>query len=144
MSTLEQLVDQSMTANRVTSTLLSGFSAIALLLAALGIYGVIFYTAAQRTREMGIRAALGASTGKLRTMIFLGGMQLASIGLVVGFAVMLPTTDVMSSMLYGVGNYDPLTVATVTAMLSGVAGLACFLPAWRITKVDPMEALRYH
>jgi putative ABC transport system permease protein len=141
--TLDQIVDQSMTANRVTSTLLSGFSAMALLLAAVGIYGVISYTAAQRTHEMGIRAALGASAGNLRTLIFLGGMQLTSIGLLIGFAVMVPTTDVMSSMLYGVGNYDPLTVAGVTAVLSGVAALACFLPAWRITKVDPMEALRY-
>jgi len=104
---------------------------------------VISYTTAQRTHEMGIRAALGASAGNLRTLIFLGGMRLTSIGLLVGLAVMFPTTDVMSSMLYGVGNYDPLTVAAVTAVLSGVAALACFLPAWRITKVDPIEALRY-
>jgi len=141
--TLEQIVDQSMTANRVTSTLLSGFSAIALVLAAVGIYGVISYTAAQRTREMGIRAALGASAGNLRLLIFLGGMRLTAIGLLIGLAVMIPTTDVVSSMLYGVGTYDPLTIAAVTAVLSGVAGLACFLPAWRITNVDPMEALRY-
>jgi len=127
----------------VTSTLLSGFSAIALVLAAVGIYGVISYTAAQRTREMGIRAALGASAGNLRLLIFLGGMRLTAIGLLIGLAVMIPTTDVVSSMLYGVGTYDPLTIAAVTAVLSGVAGLACFLPAWRITNVDPMEALRY-
>ena len=141
--TLEQIVDQSMTANRVTNTVLSAFSAMALLLAAVGIYGVISYTAAQRTHEMGIRAALGASARNLRMLIFLGGMRLTSIGLLIGLAVMFPTTDVMSSMLYGVGTYDPLTVAAVTAVLSGVAAFACFLPAWRMTKVDPMEALRY-
>jgi putative ABC transport system permease protein len=140
--TLEQIVDQSMTANRVTNTLLSAFSAMALLLAAVGIYGVISYTAAQRTHEMGIRAALGASARNLRMLKFQGGMRFTSIWLLIGHAEMLPTTDVMSSMLYGVGTYDPLTVAAVTAVLSGVAAFACFLPAWRMTKVDPMEALR--
>jgi putative ABC transport system permease protein len=141
--TLEQIVDRSMTANRVTSTLLTSFSSMALLLAAVGIYGVISYTAAQRTHELGIRAALGASAGNLRMLIFLGGMRLTVIGLVIGFIVMLPTTGVMASMLYDVRTYDPLTVAAVAAVLSAVAGLACFLPARRITKTDPMEALRY-
>jgi predicted permease len=140
--TLEQIVDQSMLGNRFASTLLTLFAAIALSLAAVGIYGVISYTAAQRAHEMGIRAALGASTGHLRRLIFLGGMRLTSIGLLIGFIGMFPTTDVMSSMLYGVGTYDPLTVAVVAAVLSAVAGLACFLPAWRITNADPMEALR--
>ena len=132
-----------MLANRVTSTLLTVFAAIALLLAALGIYGVIAYTAAQRTHEMGIRAALGASAGNLRMLVFLGGMRLTVIGLAIGFAGTFAATRVMSSMLYGVGADDPLTIAVVAAVLSGVAGLACFLPAWRITRADPMEALRY-
>jgi len=141
--TLEQIVDQSMLGNRVAGTLLTGFAAMALLLAAVGIYGVIAYTAAQRAHEMGIRAALGASTGALRLLIFLGGMRLTVIGLAIGFAAMFPTADVLSSMLYGVGTYDPLTIAVVAAVLSGVAALACFLPAWRLTKADPMESLRY-
>jgi putative ABC transport system permease protein len=140
--TLEQIVDRSIMGNRVAGTLLTVFAAIALLLAAVGIYGVMSYTAAQRAHEIGIRAALGASTGNLRTLIFLGGMRLTLIGLVAGFAAMFPTTDVMSSMLYGVGTYDLLTVGVVAAVLSGVAGLACFLPAWRLTSVDPMDALR--
>jgi putative ABC transport system permease protein len=140
--TLEQIVDRSMMGNRVASTLLTVFAAIALVLAAVGIFGVMSYTAAQRAQEIGIRAALGASTGNLRTLIFLGGMRLTLIGLVAGFTVMFPTTDVMSSMLYGVGTYDLLTVGVVAAVLSAVAGLACFLPAWRLTNVDPMEALR--
>jgi putative ABC transport system permease protein len=141
--TLEQIVDQSMLPNRVSSTLLAGFSSIALLLAAVGTYGVISYTAAQRTHEMGIRAALGASAGHLRKLIFQGGMRLAVIGLSIGLIGTIPATDVLSSMLYGVGTYDPLTIVVAAAVLSGVAGLACFLPAWRITKADPMEALRY-
>ena len=141
--TLEQIVDQSMLANRVSSTLLTGFSSIALLLAAVGTYGVISYTAAQRTREMGIRAALGASAGHLRTLIFRGGMRLAVTGLSIGLIGTIPATDVLSSMLYGVGTYDPLTIVVAAALLSAVAGFACFLPAWRITKADPIEALRY-
>jgi ABC-type antimicrobial peptide transport system permease subunit len=141
--TLEQVVDQSMLANRVTSTILAVFASIALLLAAVGIYGVIAYTAAQRTHEMGIRAALGASTGNLRRLIFRGGMRLTSIGLLIGLAGTDAATRVMSSMLYGVGNDDPLTIAVVAAVLFGVAGIACFLPVWRITKADAMEALRY-
>ena len=141
--TLEQIVDQSMLGNRVVSTLLTVFASMALVLAAVGIYGVISYTAAQRTHEMGIRAALGASAGSLRTLIFREGMRLTLIGLAIGLAGTFPATDVMSSMLYGVGTYDPLTIAIVAVVLSGVAGLACFLPAWRITKADPMEALRY-
>ena len=142
--TLEDIVDQSMLANRVTNTILTAFASMALLLAAVGIYGVISYTAARRTREMGIRAALGASAGNLRRLIFQGGMRLASIGLAIGLAAMFPLTDVMSSMLYGVASYDPLTIAVVAVVLAGVAGVACFLPAWRITKADPLEALRYH
>jgi len=141
--TLEQIVNQSMLANRVTSTLLTAFASMALLLAAVGIYGVMAYTAAQRTREMGIRAALGASAGSLRALIFQEGIRVAFIGLVIGLAGMFPTIDVMSSMLYGVDTYDPLTIAVVAGVLSGVAGLACFLPARRITNADPMEALRY-
>ena len=141
--TLEQIVNQSMLANRVTSTILAVFASIALLLAAVGIYGVVSYTAAQRTHEMGIRAALGASAGHLGRLIFQGGMQLTVIGLLIGLAGTDVTTRVVSSMLYGVGNDDPLTIAAVAAVLFGVAGLACFLPAWRVTKVDPMEALRY-
>jgi putative ABC transport system permease protein len=140
--TLEQIVDQSMLGNRVVSSVLTAFALIALLLAAVGIYGVLSYSAAQRTHEMGIRAALGASVGNLRTLIFVGGMQLAVIGLAIGVVATIPLTDVTRSMLYGISTYDPLTIAIVAALLFGVAGLACFLPAWRIAKIDPMEALR--
>jgi len=132
-----------MVANRVTSTLLAAFASIALLLAAVGIYGVISYTAAQRTHEMGIRASLGASAGNLRMLIVQGGMWLTLIGLSIGLTGTFAATRVMSSMLYGVGTHDPLTIAVVAAVLAAVAGLASFLPAWRITKADPMEALRY-
>jgi len=141
--TLEQIVDQSMLGNRIVNMLLTTFAFVALLLAAVGIYGVISYTGAQRTREIGIRAALGASAGNLRMLIFKGGMRLALLGLAIGLAATIPLTDATRSMLYGVSTYDPLTITVVAAILLGVAGLACFLPAWRITKVDPMDALRH-
>jgi putative ABC transport system permease protein len=142
--TLDEIVDRSMLGNRVVNTLLTAFASMALLLAAVGIYGVISYTAAQRTHELGIRAALGASAAALRLLIFQGGMRLALLGLAIGIAATIPMTDVTRSMLYGVSTYDPLTIAVVAVILFGVAGLACFLPASRITKVDPMEALRCH
>ncbi len=132
-----------MLGNRVVSTLFTAFASIALLLAGVGIYGVMSYTAAQRTHEMGIRAALGASTRHLRTLILKRGMWPALIGLAIGLAGTFASTRVMSSMLYGVDAFDTATVAVAAAALSGVAALASFWPAWRITKADPMEALRY-
>lgn len=142
--TLEQIVDASMLGNRVSSMVLAGFAAIALLLAVLGIYGVTAYSAARRTHEMGIRAALGASAGNLRNLIFLGGMRLTAIGLALGLAATFVTTDVLSAMVYGVGIYDPPTLAAVAAVLAAAAGLACVLAARRITRIDPIEALRHH
>jgi putative ABC transport system permease protein len=140
--TLEQIVDESMQANRVTSIILAVFAAIALVLAVGGIYGVTSYTTALRTRELGLRAALGASAGSLRRLIFVGGMRPAVIGLSIGLVGLDAATRVMSSMLYGIANDDPVTIAVVAAALLGVAGLACLLPASRITKTNPMEALR--
>jgi len=141
--TLEQIVDQSMQANRVTSTILAVFASIALMLAVGGIYGVTSYATAQRTHELGLRAALGASAASLRRLIFLGGIRPTVIGLLIGLLGLDAATRVMSSMLYGVANDDPATIAVVATVLFGVAGLACLLPAWRITKTDPMEALRH-
>jgi putative ABC transport system permease protein len=126
--TLEQIVDQSMLGNRVVGALLAVFATMALLLAALGIYGVISYMAAQRTHEWGIRAALGASPRSLRFLIFAGGMRLTLIGLAIGLAATLPVTDVVESMLYGVGRYDPLTIAMVVVALGGVAGRGRVVP----------------
>jgi putative ABC transport system permease protein len=143
LRTLDQIVDQSMMGNRVMSVLFTSFASIALLLAAVGLYGVISYSTAQRTHEMAIRAALGASAGNLRRLVVQGGMGLTLIGLALGVAGTWVTTNVMSSMLYGVDARDPLTISVVAAVLSAVAGLACFLPASRITRVDPMDVLRY-
>ena len=140
---LDEIVDQSILGNRVMSVFFTAFASIALLLAVVGLYGVISYTTTQRTHEMAIRAALGASAGNLRRLVVQGGMGLTLIGLALGVAGTWVTTNVMSSMLYGVDARDPLTMAVVAAVLSAVAGLACFLPASRITRVDPMDVLRY-
>ena len=140
--TLEQIVDQSMVGNRVMSLLFAAFASIALLLAALGIYGVITCMVAQRTHEMGIRASLGASAGNLRRLVFYDGMRLTVIGLAIGLAGTFVAARTMSSMLYGIAARDPLTIAVVVAVLSAVAGVACFLPARRMTTVDPVEVLR--
>jgi len=140
--TLQEVVDQSMLGNRFLSMLFAMFASIALLLAAVGIYGVMSFTTVQRTHEMGIRAALGASAGNLRMLVFQDGMRLTSIGLAIGLTGALAANRVLSSIAYGVGAHDPLTLAGVTAVLSVVAALACFLPARRITKIDPMKVLR--
>jgi putative ABC transport system permease protein len=141
--TLEQIERDSMAGQRVQSILYGIFATIALLLAALGIYGVISYSVAQRTHEMGIRAALGASGVTLRQLVFRGGMRLALIGLVVGFVGALAVTRVMTSILAGVSPRDPVTLAAVAVVLGIVAAVACFIPAQRVTRVAPNTALRY-
>jgi putative ABC transport system permease protein len=143
VQTLEQIERDSMFAERVQSILYGIFATIALLLAALGIYGVISYSVAQRTHEMGIRAALGASGVTLRQLVFRGGMRLALLGLAVGFVGALAVTRVMTSLLSGVSPRDPVTLAAVAVVLGIVAAVACFIPAQRVTRVAPNTALRY-
>jgi predicted permease len=143
VSTLEQIERDSMSAQRVQGILYSVFATIALLLAAVGIYGVISYSVLQRTHEMGIRSALGASGVTLRGLVFRHGMRLAAIGLVVGVLGALAVTRVMASILSGVSPRDPATLAAVAVVLALVAAVACFIPAHRVTRVAPNAALRY-
>ncbi|HEY3518038.1 MAG TPA: ABC transporter permease [Gammaproteobacteria bacterium] len=141
--TLEQIEDESMSAQRIQSILYGVFATIALLLAAVGIYGVISYSVQQRTHEMGIRAALGASGATLRQLVFRSGMLLALVGLVVGLLGALALTRVMTSILSGVSPRDPVTLVAVAVVLAIVAAVACFIPAQRVTRVAPNQALRY-
>ena len=143
IQTLERIKSESMASDRLESLLLAVFAGIAMLLSAIGIYGVISYTVAQRTHELGIRAALGASAANLLGLVLRGGMLMTGLGLVLGFAGALGLTRWMASLLYGVGARDPLTIAAVGGILGCVALLACYIPAHRATKVDPMVALRY-
>lgn len=139
---LEEIVEQSMAGNRVMNVLFMFFASIALLMAAVGIYAVMAYTAVQRTHEMGIRAALGASAGSLRVLLFQDGMRLTLIGFAIGLAGTFLVVRVMSTMFYGFGPDDAVSIAVVAVVLSGVTGLACLVPARRIAKVDPMKVLR--
>jgi ABC-type antimicrobial peptide transport system permease subunit len=135
-----------MSSQRLTMILLGAFAFLAILLATVGIYGVISYLTALRTQEIGIRMALGAERGDVLRMVLAQGMRLAVVGIVIGVIAALIAGRLLSSfsrLLYGVGSGDPLTLITVSLALIGGALLACYVPARRAAKVDPMITLRY-
>ena len=140
--TLEQMKSESAASTRLRTTLLAVFAALALLLSAIGIYGVISYTVAQRTHELGVRAALGAPAAALLRMVVANGMTLTIVGLVLGFGGALGLTRLLGSLLFGVGARDPLTLIASAAILTAVALLACLVPARRAARMDPLVALR--
>ncbi len=144
--TMQELVSESMDGQRFPMILLSAFAVLALLLACIGIYGVISYSMAQRVREIGIRMALGAMGRDVLRMVIGHGLRLAVAGVAIGTLAALILTRVLPSfshLLYGVNSGDPLTLVGVSALLLGAALLACYIPARRAAKVDPMIALRY-
>ncbi|HWZ81285.1 MAG TPA: ABC transporter permease [Terriglobales bacterium] len=142
LKTMTQRVDASLTGRRFLVLLLSAFAGLALLLAAVGLYGVISYSVRMRTRELGIRMALGAQRTDVLRMILGKGMQLAAIGLVLGLVATLVVGRVLSSLLYHVSLWNPLTLLTTAFVLASTVLFACYLPARRATKVDPFVALR--
>jgi putative ABC transport system permease protein len=142
ISTMEERRAESLRRTRFNTLLLSIFAAVALLLAMIGIYGVISYSVVERTREIGIRVALGAQRGDVLGLVVKRGMGLVIMGCLIGLGGAIGVTRLMSGMLYGVGATDPLTLAVVAGVLVGVALLACYLPARRAAKVYPMNALR--
>ena len=142
-ATLEQRLDQSLSQRRFQSLLLGVLAAIALGLTAIGVYGLMHYSVAQRTNEIGIRMALGARSAEVLRMVIRQGMRLALIGLGAGAAGSLLVTRMLSSLLFGVTPTDPLTFTLVFALIGAVALAACFVPAWRAARVDPLVALRH-
>jgi len=143
ISTMDQLVQQSVGSRRVTLVLLGLFSGLALLLSGIGIYGVISYSVAQRTREIGIRMALGAGQEEVMKMILLQGARIAAAGLIIGMLAAFGLTRYLATLLFSVSPGDPSTFAMVALVLALVALLACYIPARRTLRVDPMTALRY-
>jgi predicted permease len=141
--TMDATVASTLAARRFSMILLATFAGLALLLASIGIYGVISYLVGQRTHEIGLRMALGASRGDVLRMVLHQGAKLAGIGVFLGIAASLALTQLMASMLYGVSATDPLTFAGVAFILTIVALAACYIPARRAMRVDPMVALRY-
>jgi len=143
VATMDQVVYRSASAPRVNTVLLGIFAALAMLLAAVGIYGVMSYTVAQRTHEIGVRVALGAEPSDILRQMVKQGMAPALIGIAAGTAGAWGVTRFLSSLLFGVRPTDPATFALVPLLLAAVGVMACLLPARRATKVDPVVALRY-
>ena len=143
LNTIGELIDQGLWAPRVGAALLTVFGALALLLAVVGVYGVLSYSVNQQTREIGIRIAMGAQPGRVLALVVGQGMRLALAGLTLGLLVAFAAMRVLSSLLYGVSAHDPFTFAGVVLVLAVAAVLACYIPARRATKVDPIIALRY-
>jgi putative ABC transport system permease protein len=141
--TMDQVVDESLGGDKFVTYLFAGFAGVALVLAAIGIYGVMSFAVAQRTQEIGLRMALGAGARDVLTMVFREGLELAGSGLLIGLAGALLVGRTMTSILYGVSAIDPLAVGCVSLVLLAAAALACYIPARRATRVDAMVALRY-
>jgi putative ABC transport system permease protein len=139
---LEEIMADSIARQRFAMTLLTVFSLVALVIAAVGIYGVMAYSVVQRTGEFGIRMALGAQQRDVLRLVLVQGGKLVGLGLVIGLAATLAASRAMGSMLFNTSAQDPLTLAAITLLLGAVALVACLLPASRATKVNPIEALR--
>jgi predicted permease len=140
--TMTNLFDQALWAARMGALLLAVFGGLALLLASIGVYGVMAYAVSQRTRELGIRLALGASGAEVRGMVLRQCLTLAALGVAVGLVVALLLTSLVSNLLYGVSATDPVTFIVIPLILVTVAAVAIFIPARRASRVDPVIALR--
>jgi len=142
VSSMNDVLDRSLASRRFSADLVGGFAGLALLLASIGIYGLLAYTVGQRSREIGIRMALGAQREDVLRMFLRKGVALAGVGIIAGVVLSAFTASMMSSLLYGVRPHDPAVFLIVPLLLFAVAALASYLPARSATKVDPIVALR--
>jgi len=142
LATIEQQLDQALFAPRMGAALLGLFGVLALILAGIGIYGVMAYSVTQRTQEIGVRMALGAARGQIIRMVIQQGMMLSIAGLLIGVLASAALSRLVASLLFGISARDPLVFATVSVILAAVALLACYVPARRATRIDPIAALR--
>jgi predicted permease len=143
IATIDQLVSNSLGQQRLNLSLLVTFAALALALASVGVYGVLAYAVTQRTHEFGIRMALGATRADVLRQVLLEGGRVAALGLALGLMATLMLTRLMASLLFGVNPRDPLTLGVAAAILILIVLAACYIPARRATRVDPMVSLRY-
>ena len=139
---MQEQVERTTAFQRTAVLLLAVFGGLALLLAAIGLYGVMSYTVSESTRELGLRMALGADAGNLVRLIMSNGLALTAVGVVVGTAAALGLTRLMGSLLYKVSPRDPVVFGWAFVVMMIAASMACFLPAWRATRTDPVRALR--
>ena len=142
MITLQEQVNRSTSQQLVAVALVALFGGLALLLASIGLYGVMSCTVSQRTRELGLRMALGAGTSNVLRLVLSRGLLLTTIGIVIGIALALLLTRLLGNLLYQVSPRDPLAFAAAFAVMTLASAAACFLPAWRATRTDPIRALR--
>jgi putative ABC transport system permease protein len=140
---MERVLSDTLAPRRWTLLLLASFAALAVVLAAVGIYGVMSYAVTRRTQEIGIRMALGARQPQILRLVLRQGLRLAAAGTAIGLGLALALTRWMESLLYRVSATDPVTFAGIAALMLFVASAACYLPARRASRVDPMIALRY-
>jgi putative ABC transport system permease protein len=141
-ATMEELVEASAAERRFALTLFETFAVTALVLAAIGIYGVLAGSVAERTREIGVRAALGASRRDILALILRQGMTLTVLGVAIGLGGAVVASQALVTLLFGVTRFDSATYLSVVALLLGVSAIACWLPAWRAARVDPTITLR--
>jgi predicted lysophospholipase L1 biosynthesis ABC-type transport system permease subunit len=143
LRTVREVIASTLWPARMGAALLGVFAGLALLLAAIGVYGVVSFGVAQRTREIGLRMALGAGAASVQGMVLKQGLRLVAAGLAIGLVLALVAGRLLESLLFGVSGRDPVTFAIVPMALAGVALVACLLPARRATRLDPLAALRF-